>query len=107
MGEAHLPCFTGHGFKINFSQFSRPTGNRLDPLPSAEPIEGFVDDYSNLIRGLLDLYEACFDQSWLEWAGSLQAKQDELFWDAENGGYYGASSKDPSIKLRLKEGKNP
>ncbi|XP_022091414.1 spermatogenesis-associated protein 20-like [Acanthaster planci] len=69
----------------------------------ADPIEGFVDDYSNLIRGLLDLYEASFDQSWLEWASSLQAKQDELFWDADNGGYYGASSKDPSIKLRLKE----
>ncbi|XP_071796859.1 spermatogenesis-associated protein 20-like [Asterias amurensis] len=69
----------------------------------SEPIEGFVDDYSDLIRGLLDLYETCYDQSWLDWASSLQSKQDELFWDAEHGGYFGASSKDPSIKLRLKE----
>ncbi|XP_038064330.1 spermatogenesis-associated protein 20-like [Patiria miniata] len=79
------------------------TDEQGDVTQIAEPIEGFVDDYCNLIRGLLDLYEACYDQSWLECAGSLQTKQDELFWDAENGGYYGASSKDPSIKLRLKE----
>ena len=72
---------------------------------STQPIDGFVDDYSDLIRGLLDLYETCYDQSWLEWASSLQSKQDELFWDTENGGYFGASSKDASIKLRLKEGK--
>lgn len=31
--------------------------------------------------------------------------QDCLFWDAADGGYYNSVSTDPSIVLRLKEGK--
>ena len=74
-------------------------------LNSSEPINGFVDDYAFLIRGLLDLYEACYDESWLQWACDLQEKQDKLFWDAEgNSGYFSGSGNDPSILLRLKEG---
>ena len=71
----------------------------------ADPIGGFVDDYSGLVRGLLDLYEASLDRAWLEWAGELQTRQDQLFWDPEHGGYFGAAGDDPSIRLRLKEGR--
>ena len=45
------------------------------------PIHGFVDDYAFLIQGLLDLYEATFDEKWIEWADQLQAHQNRLFWD--------------------------
>lgn len=33
---------------------------------------GFADDYAFLIEGLIDLYEATFDEAWLEWADELQ-----------------------------------
>ncbi|KAI8794825.1 spermatogenesis-associated protein 20 [Biomphalaria glabrata] len=66
------------------------------------PIHGFVDDYAYIIRGLLDLYEACFDERWLAWAEELQVKQNELFWDEEDGGFFSASE-DNSLVLRLKE----
>ena len=69
------------------------------------PIQGFVDDYCFLIRGLLDLYEADYDQGWVEWASQLQEKMDELLWDGENGGYFSTTDTDSSILLRLKEGK--
>ena len=46
-----------------------------------DPIHGFADDYAFLIQGLLDLYQATFDEKWIEWADQLQTKQNELFWD--------------------------
>jgi uncharacterized protein YyaL (SSP411 family) len=34
----------------------------------------FADDYAFLIAGLIDLYEATFDDAWLQWADTLQSK---------------------------------
>ncbi len=51
-------------------------------------IDGHVDDYAQLIQGLLDLYEASFEPGLLTWAVRLQEAQDQLFWDAEKGGYH-------------------
>ena len=65
--------------------------------------EGFAEDYAFLIQGLLDLYEASFEIRWLQWAERLQTKMDELFWDAECGGYFNSAAGDASIVLRLKE----
>lgn len=42
--------------------------------------------------------------SFLQWALELQARMDELFWDAEHGGYFSNAGDDPSIKMRLKVG---
>lgn len=33
----------------------------------------FADDYAFLIEGLLDLYEATFEEDWLRWANDLQS----------------------------------
>ncbi len=67
-------------------------------------IDGFADDYAYLICGLLDLYEASQELSWLQWAWQLQDKMNELFWDTKGGGYFTATSFDPSILIRMKEG---
>ena len=69
----------------------------------ATDIEGFAEDYAYLIRGLIDLYESSFDTAPLEWAITLQHKQDALFWDDKNGGYFSSTGKDPSVLLRMKE----
>ena len=66
-------------------------------------VEGFADDYASLIQGLLDLYEASFEIRWLQWAVRLQEKQDELFLDPQNGGYFSVTGGDPSILVRMKE----
>ncbi|MEM9237534.1 MAG: thioredoxin domain-containing protein, partial [Verrucomicrobiota bacterium] len=67
-------------------------------------IEGFAVDYAFLIQGLLDLYEAGFDIRWLQWADKLQARQDELFLDEDNGGYFATTGNDASVLIRPKEG---
>lgn len=69
----------------------------------AAEIGGFAEDYAYLIRGLIDLYESSFDTERLEWALALQKKQDALFWDDKDGGYYSSTGKDPSVLLRMKE----
>ena len=66
-------------------------------------VEGFADDYAFVIQGLLDLYEASFDMSWLQFAIALQETQDRLFFDEERGGYFSGTGKDASILLRMKE----
>jgi uncharacterized protein YyaL (SSP411 family) len=66
-------------------------------------VKGFSDDYAFVIQGLLDLYEASFDVSWLQFAAELQETQDRMFFDQERGGYFSGAGNDPSILLRLKE----
>lgn len=63
----------------------------------------FSEDYACVIQGLLDLYEANFDVAWLQWAIQLQEKQNELFLDTTNGGYFANTADDRSVVLRLKE----
>ncbi|MCF7688269.1 MAG: thioredoxin domain-containing protein [Cephaloticoccus sp.] len=65
--------------------------------------EGFAEDYAYFIAGLLDLYEATFDDRWLQWADRLQDTMDRLFLDEKAGGYFNSAAGDASIILRLKE----
>ena len=69
----------------------------------ASEVGGFADDYAFLIQGLLDLYEASFNACDLRWAMELQAKQDALFADPEQGGYFNSGAADPHLLLRMKE----
>jgi uncharacterized protein YyaL (SSP411 family) len=66
-------------------------------------IEGYAEDFAYLIFGLLELFQADGDPQWLDWARTLQARQDELFWDDNEGGWYSTTGHDPSVLLRLKE----
>jgi hypothetical protein len=66
-------------------------------------IEGYAEDYANLVFGLLELFQADPDPRWLTWAIELQERQDELFWDDADGGWFSTTGKDPSILLRAKE----
>ena len=65
--------------------------------------EAHLDDYAFLTQGLLDLYEASLDFTWLQKAVDLTTSELELFWDHEHGGFFDTSGKDSSILTRLKE----
>lgn len=80
------------------------TGGLLRRYRAGEAaIEGFAEDYAFLIQGLLDLYETTFEAHPLAWAIDLQVKQNDRFWDAQDGGFFGAPGPDPRLPLRLKE----
>ncbi|KAI9720487.1 MAG: hypothetical protein M1828_005658 [Chrysothrix sp. TS-e1954] len=64
---------------------------------------GFADDYAFLISGLIDLYEATFDDEYLQLADSLQKTQITLFEDPQNGGFFSTQAGQQDIILRLKD----
>jgi uncharacterized protein YyaL (SSP411 family) len=66
-------------------------------------IEAYAEDYACLVAGLVELFQADGDPRWLEAAERLQARQDELFWDAQGGGWFSTTGADPSVLVRLKE----
>jgi uncharacterized protein YyaL (SSP411 family) len=66
-------------------------------------IDAYAEDYAYLIWGLLELFQATGDASWLEWALELRERQDDKFWDARDGGWFSTTGEDPTVLLRLKE----
>jgi uncharacterized protein YyaL (SSP411 family) len=66
-------------------------------------IDAYAEDYACLVWGLLELFQADGDPAWLDWARRIQARQDELFWDEQDGGWFSTTGRDPSVLLRLKE----
>lgn len=65
---------------------------------------GFADDYAYLISGLIDLYEATFNDSYLQWADDLQKTQLRMFWDKQHLGFFSTPEDQTDLILRLKDG---
>ncbi len=66
-------------------------------------IDGYLEDYAFLIRGLFDAYEALFDESYLEWAQNLLKVVNSDFWDSENGGYFVSRENRDDLLFRMKD----
>jgi uncharacterized protein YyaL (SSP411 family) len=66
-------------------------------------IDAYAEDYAYLVFGLLELFQADGNAAWLEWARALQIRQDEQFWDQDQGGWFSTTGRDASVLLRLKE----
>lgn len=62
-----------------------------------------LEDYAFFTMGLLDLYEAGFDTRWLKQAIELTERQETLFYDEKNGGFFDTSGKDDALLFRTKE----
>ena len=57
-------------------------------------IPAFADDYAFYIRGLLDSYEALFDEDYLQMAVELSRTIENEFYDNVAGGYFYSSLKE-------------
>lgn len=64
---------------------------------------GYVDDYAFLIWGLIELYEATFDVSYLKTALKLNEDLLQHFWDQENGGLFMYGADAEQLLARPKE----
>ncbi|CAG9531280.1 unnamed protein product [Cercopithifilaria johnstoni] len=86
---------TGHLLRVAY------VGADGEIVKSTVPIQAYADDYAFLIQGLLDLYEACFDEKLIKLAVDLQKEMDYRFWDAENNSGYHQTVEDPHIIIRI------
>ena len=66
-------------------------------------IEAFLDDYSFTIAAFIDLYQATFEEHWLNKARQLQEYALGQFYDQESGLFYYTSNQYPALIARKKE----
>ena len=79
------------------------TGLRRSWRDGSTGPKAFAIDYACLIHGLIELYQADFDVSHLQWAVTLQEEMDRLFLDPKDGGYFSTHTDQPDSILRIKE----
>ncbi len=66
-------------------------------------INGFLDDYAFTIDAFIVLYQATFDEKWLEEAKQLSAYTITHFYDNKSGMFYYTSDIDPDLIARKME----
>jgi uncharacterized protein len=82
----------------------RKDGSLLHRFAKGEKaIEGFLDDYAFLTFGLIELYEATFQNKYLQTAEALTHIMIKKFWDEENGGFYFTAAKSETMMPRMKQ----
>ena len=66
-------------------------------------IHGFLDDYVFLVSALIELYQATFDEQWLNEAKRLTDYAHEHFYDEQTGMYFYSSDDSPKLIVRSME----
>ncbi|TET00369.1 MAG: thioredoxin domain-containing protein [Promethearchaeota archaeon] len=90
--------------KFIFNQMKNPDGRLLHRYrEGGADILAFLDDYAFLIWGLINLYEATLDTSYLKKAIELTEEQLELFWDTSIGAFFFTAEDAESLLTRQKE----
>ena len=66
-------------------------------------VEGFLDDYAFLAWGLTEIYEASFDDRFLQTASKLTDIMITRFWDEKEGGFFFSARNSADIVAKRKE----
>ena len=66
-------------------------------------VYAFLDDYASLAGALVTLYEAGFEERWIDEAVRLADELLARFADPAEGGFYLAAADDPSLIVRKKD----
>jgi hypothetical protein len=103
-GPAYLDAARRAASFIRARMWSQDSGVLLRRFRDGEAgIEAYAEDYAYLVFGLLELFQVDPTPEWLGWAIALQDRQDELFWDAADGGWFSTTGKDATVLVRMKE----
>jgi uncharacterized protein YyaL (SSP411 family) len=66
-------------------------------------VEGFLDDYAYFVFGLVELYEACFEEKYLQACLDLTKTMISEFWDEKAGGFYFTNKSADEAVPRIKQ----
>lgn len=66
-------------------------------------INGFLDDYAFIIEAFIHLYQATFDENWIQTAKKIMDYTMEHFHDKQSGMFYYTSDLDPQLIARKME----
>jgi uncharacterized protein len=87
-----------------FARLRAGDGRLLHRLRGADAgIPGFLEDYAFVVWGLIDLYEATFETTYLRHAVDLTDDMLELFHDETDGGLYFTAADAEELIVRVKE----
>ena len=82
----------------------RPEGQLLRSFREGQArLPGFLEDYSFVADGLLSLYEATFDQRWLDSAVELADEMISQFWDETAGCFYDTGRRHEELVVRPRD----
>lgn len=76
---------------------------RITRVYQANNKVAFLDDYANIIDGLIALYEVTFDEQWLDHATQLADNAITHYYDAANGLFYYTADDDEQLIARKSE----
>jgi uncharacterized protein len=87
------------------TQMRQPDGRLLRTTLVGSPakLNAYLEDYAYLIDGLVSLYEATFEQTWLDSARDVARTLIERFWDAKDGGFFYTGHDHESLIARTKD----
>jgi uncharacterized protein YyaL (SSP411 family) len=66
-------------------------------------LNAYLEDYACFVEGLISLYEATGELTWIESAVSLADKMIEQFWDESSGGFFFTGNSHEQLIIRAKE----
>ena len=92
-----------HAFRFVCEKMTGPDGRLRHSWRGGEARHpASVDDYADLSRAALALYEASFDESCIAQAHSWVAVLHQHYWDADGGGYFFAADDTEGLIARAK-----
>lgn len=82
----------------------RPDGRLMHSWRLGEAkLDAYLDDYAYLVNALVSLYEATFEEQWIDWAVELADIMLVHFSDREGGGFYFTADDHEQLIARSKD----
>lgn len=101
--EAYLETALSNARFLHQNMMREDGGLNRSYKDGKSSVNGFLDDYAFLISAFINLYQATFQEEWLELARSLLDYAKDHFYDPVTTMFFYTSDLDPALVARQKE----